>query len=186
MSDFPQGPIVAENVLIFDDSGARRTTRALQLVRRLLAEEWTVFVYATLTVDEYREDVNGYFVRKYLPIGEGDVREITEAKKVHGRVAVVLDGLLDPGESPLLRDPDIFVLAASSVRAICANRRYSRIWSKTSGAWATRGTSKGFVEVVTGGAAASKGGVLGWLRSWVMGTSSDSAGVAATAPHTLS
>lgn len=140
----------AENVLIHDTNIARRSALGAHVVKMLLDQGWTVFVFAGVHTDVFAEFVNCNFVRKHMPIDMSDAQEVCDAVKVHGdRVAVVLGGLLAPGGSAvnrLLNAPNIYVLSMSSVRAVRGDHRYSRVW--TSGKeWATRSEPKGFAVV---------------------------------------
>lgn len=141
----------AENVLIYDGQNRRRTALAVELARKLQKCGYTVFAFAGQHAEPYRAALPGFFVRTYMPIDAKDVREVADAKALHGKVAVVLHGLLAPGGRPmnaLLADEDVAVLAVSCVPAVRGDHRYTQLWTSGSG-WRRRGAPKGFVEVTS-------------------------------------
>ena len=136
----------AQNAVIYEPNGPERDCRGAAVVEKLRATGWTVFVFSP-NPDALRGSINSYFVRKHMPIDAKDAREVVEAKTVHDRIAVVLDGLVVGGRNPavsrLLADPGIFVASRTACKVVRVDHRYSLVWTSGNG-WRRRGVSKGF------------------------------------------
>jgi len=138
-----------ENVLIFDGQKRRRLERAVRVVQSLRAAGYTVYAFVGQNAEPYRQELSSYFVRAHIPIDAADAREVIEAKKTHGKVAVVLHGLIAPGGKPmnrLLADEEIVVVSVSCVPAVRGDHRYSRVWTSGGPGWRARSEPKGFAE----------------------------------------
>ena len=161
-----------ENVLIYDGQNGRRTKMALDLVRKLKENGHTVFVFAGQNAAPYREVLPSFFVRSHIPIDNKDSQEVLDAKALHGKVAVVMHGLMAPGGqavNQLLSDDSITVLTLSCVPAVRGDHRYTTLW--TSGLlWRRRGAPKGFVDVDAPAdvAPANTAPNATWLQRWFL------------------
>jgi len=154
--------------MIFDSNRDRRLKTTQQVIEKLRCTGWTIYVFT----DDPEMYPSGYFTRRWIPITNGDAQEVVEAKSTHDKVAVVLDGMLERGGKPvdrLLEDTDVFVLAVTSVKCVQSDRRYTCI-SHKGGAWASRGPSKGFVDIkeTDEPPESESAGLWKWISSWVM------------------
>ena len=158
----------AENLLIVDTDVTRRSANGAAVAAKLVEDGWTVFAFTGQNSEAYSGKINGFRLRKHVPLDMNDVQEVIESSKVHGeRIAVVIDGLLIPGGKPmnrLLKQTNIMVLSISSVRSVRGDHRYSRVWSVGKG-WTVRHEPKDFA-VVENIEPPAQSGWFSWLKLW--------------------
>lgn len=141
-----------DNYLIYEKNEERRSELSTSIVKQLLAEGWTVFVFGGVYSYKYTNEIpalNPYYIRSYIPHEEKEYKEIADAQRIQKKIAVILHGLLTPDGvviNKLLANPEIMVLAVSAVRTVRGDHRYNHVWA--GGKWfkpiarKTRKTSK--------------------------------------------